>query len=466
MASSLESWQTVAAFSNRSIALCIVLLIMAGAEFMVRGPMRAAVGTAGQFNDFLSPWIQAKALIHGLDPYSPQVLLNLWPPEAPHYSFLPREVANGTLVANRGIPTAYPVTAFVLIVPFTALSWKLAYAVWFAINLVLFAIMLRMMISLAGLSLRDPRALLLIAATLALAPFQTGIVTANVSLVAVELCVIAVWTARRHQDIATAALLAVAAGLKPQIGLCFVLYYLLRRCWTVAGISLAMLGSLVMLGLLRFEFGHTPWLADYLSDNHILLETGVLGNFTAINPTRFGLINLQVALYPLIGNVRLTNDAAEAVGGMLLITWSILIWVSGAASSKVGRKWSGEDCDLLALSTIAVISLLPVYHRFYDATLLVFPLCWIFVSFRRAHGTSLACLLLLAPFLIPGGTLLETMQISGRIPASLSQHWWWEAFVMAHQVWALLILSVLLVRQMWVKYIFHPVSDKVVGSNA
>jgi hypothetical protein len=73
---------------------------------------------------------------------------------------------------------------------------------------------------------------------------------------------------------------------------------------------------------------------------------------------------------------------------------------------------------------------------------------------------------LLAPFLIPGGTLLETMQISGRIPASLSQHWWWEAFVMAHQVWALLILSMLLVRQMWVKYIFHPVSDKVMDSHA
>ncbi len=206
---------------------------MAGAEFMARGPIRA-VQTATQFNDFLSPWIQAKALVHGMDPYSPQVLLKLWPPEAPQYSFLPREVANGTLVANRGFPTAYPLTAFVLIAPFSVLSWKLAYALWFAINLVLFAIMLRVMVSLAGLSMRDPRTLLLIAATLALAPFQTGIVTANVSLVAVELCVIAVSTARRHQDIATAALLAVATGLKPQIGLCFILYYLLRRRWRVA----------------------------------------------------------------------------------------------------------------------------------------------------------------------------------------------------------------------------------------
>ena len=275
--------------------------------------------------------------------------------------------------------------------------------------------------------------------------------TANVSLVAVELCVIAVWTARRHQDIATAVLLAVAAGLKPQIGLCFVLYYLLRRRWRVGGISIAMLTGLVALGLLRFEFGHTPWLADYLSDNRILLETGVLGNFTAINPTRFGLINLQVALYPLLGRVRLTNDAAMAVGGMLLIAWSIVVWSGGVASSTVGRRRSGNECDLLALSTIAVISVLPVYHRFYDATLLVFPLCWIFVSFRRAHRTSLACLLLLAPFLIPGGTLLETMEISGRIPASLSQHRWWEAFVMPHQAWALLLLSVLLVRQMLVE---------------
>src|ERR1700722_1432004 len=87
------------AFNSKWTTVCLILLLLAMAEFLVRGPIRA-VQTATHFNDFLSPYIQAKALVKGLDPYSPQVLLQLWPPQAPHFLFLPKEVANGTLVAN------------------------------------------------------------------------------------------------------------------------------------------------------------------------------------------------------------------------------------------------------------------------------------------------------------------------------------------------------------------------------
>ena len=54
------------------------------------------------------------------------------------------------------------------------------------------------------------------------------------------------------------------------------------------------------------------------------------------------------------------------------------------------------------------------------------------------------------PFLIPGLTLLETVQIAGRIPRVLTNRWWWEALVMPHQVWVLLLLSIVLLREMGV----------------
>jgi len=202
--------------------------------------------------------------------------------------------------------------------------------------------------------------------------------------------------------------------------------------------ALALVAGVAALGLLRLEIGHTPWLSNYLTDNRILLETGVLGNFTAINPTRFGLINLQVALYPLFDSVRLTNGVAMFVGGTLLMVWLI----------RMGRSAPRGDRELLDLSAIAIISLLPVYHRFYDATLLVLPLCWVFLSFRKAQGFAMVSLLLMLPFLVPGGTMLETMQSGGRIPAALSSHWSWQVFVMPHQVWALLLLGVLLLWEM------------------
>ncbi len=419
--------------------VCLALLLLAGTEFVVRGPVRA-IQTATGFNDFLSPYVQADAFVHGLDPYSPQVLLRLWPATASHLFFLPKEVANGSLVANRGIPTAYPITALVLIAPFSLLPWNLAYVLWFAMNLILFAIMLRALVKLAGFSgdLYWPATILLLAGTLALAPFHTGIVTANVSLVAVELSVIAIWAARRRHEIAAGLLLALAAGLKPQIGLCFLLYYLLRRRWRICGIAATVLACGAAFGLMRLEFGHTPWLANYLSDNRILLETGVLGNFTPINLTRFGLVNLQVALYPILGSVRVTNAVAMAMGAILLVVWIV----------SVARRESRDHGELLDLSAIAVISLLPVYHRFYDATLLVLPLSWALSSFRGARKFAVISLLLMLPFLIPGGTLLESMEIGGRIPGGLTRHWWWDALVMPHQVWALLFLGILLLHEM------------------
>src|SRR5208283_2859654 len=198
----------VSSSRDKWTVVCIALLLVAAGEFVLRGPVRA-IQFATQFNDFLAPDVQANAWTRGLDPYSPQTLLRLWPAGAAHFSFLPKEVADGSLIAKRGMPTAYPITSLVLIAPLSRLPWGLAYALWLATSLALFPILLWVLVALAGFSYREPSAILLVAFTLALAPFHTGIVTGNAALIAVELAVISVWTARRHFDIATALLLAL-----------------------------------------------------------------------------------------------------------------------------------------------------------------------------------------------------------------------------------------------------------------
>jgi hypothetical protein len=420
--------------------LCLLLLVLAASEFVVRGPVRA-IRTGASFNDFLSPYIQAKALAHCLDPYSPEVLLRLWPPEAAHFMFLPREVANGTLVANRGFPTAYPITALVLLAPFTVLPWSIASWLWFAANLVLYVIMLRVLLDLAGFFYVESRGILLIAATLALAPFHTCLAAGNPTAIAAELSVIALWQARLENDITSGILFAISAGLKPQIGLIFVFYYFLRRRARLMVIAVALLVFVGAVGLLWLGINHTPWFENYVRDNRILFATGKLGNFTEVNPIRFGLINLQVALYPLIGNVEWTNDVARGIGLLLLMCWLV--------GFTLAREH--ENCELLELGALAVCSLLPIYHRFYDASLLVLPVCWAFVSFGKNRRVATVALLLMAPFLLPGGTILQTLQENGRLPASLVDRAWWQAFVMAHQAWVLLLLSLLLLGAMFAR---------------
>jgi hypothetical protein len=412
------------------------VLVLAGCEFVLRGPARA-VHVASQFNDLMPPYAQARAWVHGLDPYSPASLLREWPPDAP-FTLLAPEVADGSLIAKRGMPTGYPVTSLVLLAPLCAISWTHAYALWIILNLLLFAVMVCALVGLSGFSYRDPPAMLLIAGALALAPFHTGIVTGNVALVAVELGVIAFWSSGRGRDVAAAILLAISIGLKPQIGVCFLLYYLIRGRWRVVGTAVAGLGLIAAVGLLRLEVGQTPWLANYLNDNHVLLQTGILANFTGVNPTRYGLVNLQVVLYPLLSSVNAANGAAALVGVTLLVGWIAAMW----------RTRPQAGFELLDLSAIAVISLLPVYHRFYDAALLVLPLCWALASWSRARVAAKLSLVVMLPFLIPGGTLLESLQASGRIPAAWAGRWLWEAVVKPHEVWMLLCLSLLLLYEM------------------
>jgi hypothetical protein len=412
-------------------------VIVAGAEFLVRGPIRA-VQSGGQFNDLLSPYIQSRAWLLGRDPYSPQTLLSLWPQDAAHFEFLPKEVADGTLAIKRGFPTAYPLTCLMVLVPFSLLPWKLAWSLWLAISVTLFAATVWVLLLLAGISAKRDLALLFVAMALALAPFHTGIVTSNLAVVATEISVIAIWLAGKEHENAAGVLLALAISLKPQIGLCFLAYCLVRHRWRIAGITVAVAAAIALAAFLRLEFGHTPWLQSYLADNQALFGRGVLADFTPRNPTRFGLINLQLVLYPLAGTVRGTNVLAALVGAVMLAAWLVFM---------LRKRDSGTE--LADLSAVAVMSLLPVYHRFYDAVLLILPLAWAVAALQhQRRKTAILALLLMVPFLLPGGSLLETLQTKGHIPDTLMNRWWWNTIVMPHQVWALLFLSLVFLYEM------------------
>jgi hypothetical protein len=412
-----------------------ILIVLAGAEFVWRGPARALRAEAG-FNDFLSPYVQSQAWVRGSDPYSPESLVRLWPPGATRFQFLAKELADGSLTAKRGIPTAYPLSCFVLLSPVALLPWPVANLAWVLINVSLFFAMLWALASYTGLSRDRTSTLAFIAGSLALAPFHTGISDGNPAVIATELSILALWMAETDREIATGVLLALSLGLKPQISLCFWVYFLLRRRWRALAAAAAIFCLAMAIGMLRLHYSHVAWLPNYVADNQALLSRGILGDFRPLNPTRFGLLNTQLVLYPLVGTARLANALAFTMGAILLVVWA---WYAGRP---------GSQTNLLQLSTLAVISLLPVYHRFHDAVLLVMPLCWYSASFRSTRLYSKFGLLLFVPFLAPGGSLLETLRDTGRIPSSIAANWFWNEFVMPHAVWCLLFLAVLLLWEM------------------
>ena len=120
------------------------------------------------------------------------------------------------------------------------------------------------LVALAGLD--GWHKLLFVSATMGFTPFHTGIATCNPAIAAAELGVIAVWACQTDSKVASALLIAISTGLKPQIGLCFliydiVIYYIVRHYtvrrdqvghdWRVWGIALGAIVAIAAVAVIR-----------------------------------------------------------------------------------------------------------------------------------------------------------------------------------------------------------------------
>ncbi len=426
-----------------SKAVLISLVLLAASEFVLRGPVRFL--QAADFNDFLSPYIQSKALIKGMDPYSPHVLLELWPGGDAHRpTFFVKGLDDSSLVTRRGIPTAYPLSCLLLLAPLAVLPWPVAHVAWAIINVGLALLLIWTLFANARFQNTDWRAYVFVAFALALAPLQTGLATGSIAIAAIVLCGIAL-TRDQCSTILPGVLLGLAICLKPQLGLPFVAYYLLRRHWRICGIAAAAVATAFIVPITRLAVSGTPWLQNYRTDSRILLSTGILSDFTERNPIRFGLINLQVLFYAIFHHASAANILAVALSAALFGIW---IWLLLRSDSREA---------LLPMSTLLVLSLFPIYHRLYDAWILVFPLCWTLKEFAGVDRKfARAAFFLLLPFLVPGGSALEQLQANHQVPEAISRSWYWTAIVMPHQIWFLLLLSLLLLARMAARPPHHP----------
>ena len=425
--------------STRSKSLLILLVLLAASEFVARGPARFL--RAAKVNDFFSPYIQSKAMMKGMDPYSPEVLVRLWPVEGAHrLQFLAKDLADGSLITNSGMPTAYPVTCLLLLAPLAILPWPAAQLAWSVITVCLTLGAIWSLLAVGGFEWNDWRAYVFVAFALALAPLHTGLAAGSIVIVAVALCGIALAREQRGSDVAAGILFGIAICLKPQIGLPFLAYYLLRGRWRLCGIAAGIVSATAVLAIARLGIGGTPWLQNYRIANKVLLATGVLSDFTERNPIRFSLINLQVLFYAIWGHAAAANVLALAISATLFGIW---VWLF---------LRSGSHDVLLPVGTLAILSLFPVYHRLYDGFLLIFPLCWCLKEFSAPRNKfARGALLLMLPFLVPGGSALEQLQRRGQIPEAITHSWYWTRIALPHQIWFLLLLSVLLLWRMAVE---------------
>lgn len=219
----------------------------------------------------------------------------------------------------------------------TALPWPYAHAVWLSVHLAAFAFMGLSLAWLMHLRWNQTRTYIFCAFLLALAPFHTGMGAGSIAIVVISMTAVVCLAAERGQDIVAGMLLAIAVSLKPQIGLPFLLYFLLRRRWRLAGTAIGVVALVATLGVLRLTIAGTPWIENYLDHNRILFSRGSLGDFTEADPIRFGLVNLQVLLYVILHDRGLANGVALAVGVTAGVWWLFCFCGAPTAHSTCSR---------------------------------------------------------------------------------------------------------------------------------
>ncbi len=421
--------------SERRKLFLVVIVCAAATAFMVRGPLRLA--RHADFNDFISPYAQSRGWLHGMNPYAPYTLLRFWPVVGPETDFLQAGIADGSLVARHGLPSPYPPTTFVILAPFAVLPWHAALFSWSAVTIAAFALAVSCLASLGSLHRSAALRLWFIALALASAPVHSGLATANPSILTVAIGIIAIWLVQQERPTWGGVLTGVALCLKPPLGLGFLLFLAVSRRWRAVLVSLACIATIALVAIARMEWIHPDWFAGYVDLSRGMFSSGGVNDPTSANVLRFSMVNLQVLLSALGASRRITGAAAWLIAAAMGVVWLYFA--------------SKRNCLPVALSagTILILLLLPTYHRHYDAAVILLTFAWALDAWDGPRRTpARIALLLTLPFLLPGPLLLENFVEAGLISHSISQCWWWNGFVMTHQIWVLSLLSLVMLYAM------------------
>lgn len=387
-----------------------LVLLMVG-DFVQRGIVPAV---SVRKNDFTDPWIGAWLWRHGQNPYDVALA------SAVNMQFINHD---GPMVP------IYPATTYMLLAPFSFLSWNTANLVWILLGLIGVAAIAFVLLRLGRFKSEDIRSWLLIAIVFSLTPLRAGLLVENPAIISISLCLAAVYLASREQDIASGITLAMATAVKPQLGIWVLVFYLVRRRWRLSLSCIACGVVVTGVALARIPLSPSQLQANYTQNLQHWFGPGGSNDFSPANPSRFDLVNLQVVLSPMVGH-------AASLLAYLVFAIGLGIWFWA-----VQRNPSCPDA--LALGSLLALSFLSVYHRSYDVGILTLTLCWTLGRAEEPYGLlRRSALILTLLFLTPERVFISLS--NAYLSATVRSSVWWNMIVLPHAVWIVLLLNIVL----------------------
>ena len=254
----------------------------------------------------------------------------------------------------------YPPLSYLMLAPLAFVHFPVAAELYFWISGLLFAGACFIVVYLS-----PPQARLIVAVATSAVLVTSGVLLrlGQVSTIAIAFTIAgALYLRRRESRIAGAVLLCIAAGLKPQLAVPFMIFFLLNRSTRKAALgSLAGFGfaSIAAAGLLSLRLHSIEWIGDFRHQLEFGVSTGTSQKIDT------GIVNLT-ALTGLLSASRFWYESIDiavflAIGATLLIAYS--------------RSQESEERDWIALAALSFFTLIVTYHRTYDMRIqiLAFP---------------------------------------------------------------------------------------------
>jgi hypothetical protein len=338
----------------------LYMLLLGCVVFVLLG-VATEIGSHVAVTDFKVLYYPARCLLQHCDPYNESDVLRLYRAEGGDRPSDPQAIRE---IVTRHI---YLPTAFFFTVPFAMLPWGPAHILWIAliIGSFVFASFL-----IWNLSADYAPVLSGVMIGFLVANSEVLVITGNAAGIVVSFCAVAVWCFLRERFVVAGIVcLAISLALKPQDAGLIWLYFLLaggvyrRRALQ----TLAATVALSLPGVLWVWHVAPHWMQELHSNIATSSVKGSIIDPIQATPNFMGAIHLQTVLCVFWNDPHIYNAVTYLICGPLILVWMVVTFKSRVTPA---RAWLG-------LAVITALSLLPVYHRQYDAKLLLLtvPAC-------------------------------------------------------------------------------------------
>lgn len=408
------------------------LLFASVALLLVRGTAPAA--SPGGSRDFALIYSCVLGWVEGVNPYDSPGLDDTWRRRADTDRWLPSD--------RRSSDNLYPPSTIATLSPLYLLTWRQAQLAWATMNTLMVGVIVWSLLQLGRLPFQSVGGMLLATFAFAWAPTSTAVSHGQTPLPVLAAVTCGHVLRLRGTWVTSGVLFGVAGVLKPQIGLVFLAYEVFRLRGREAVVGFTTMLALASIGILRLRAAGVDWVSSLARNLAAFRGPGGVSDPTAGSRVRSQLTQLHVPLHALIEDRAVVGALSLAIIGAISLLF-FLIWLR--------RR---EDCrELITLSMACPLLLLVVYHRSYDAVVLLIPVTWAISSLRDGvaflRRPALLTLLCAGVFFVPGGAGVAWMRAQGMINDRFASTLFYQLIVEAHQAVALLVMCGALLWALW-----------------